>query len=164
MVVASMGSHHSSRKRYVSHQKPSGFFRWQVPAAGEISMRENTLVPRGRGAAVCVAAALCCAGAGAQAPHAAAFGVDSTADLPDVNPGDHLCRTDAATCTLRAAVQEANADGGANTIFVPRGHYRLRTPPTPEAGAPGQDDPAKGDLDITAPLTIRGAGARRTIV
>jgi CSLREA domain-containing protein len=124
----------------------------------------NTRVGRVRGAAVVVAAALCVAGAGAQAAHAADFGVDSTADLPDAKPGDHLCRTDAATCTLRAAVQEANADGGANTVFVPRGHYRLIIPPASEAGSPGQDDPGKGDLDITGTLNIRGAGARHTIV
>src|SRR5260370_13797635 len=90
--------------------------------------------------------------------------VNSTADLPDAKPGDHMCITDAATCTLRAAVQEANADGGANTILIPRGHYRMRIPPSPEAGAAGQDDAAKGDLDVTAPLAIRGAGARQTII
>jgi CSLREA domain-containing protein len=129
-------------------------------------MREAsiTAVRRLRGAAVVLAGALCFAGAGAQAAHAADFVVNSTADLPDAKPGDHLCVTAATTCTLRAATQEANADGGANTISVPRGYYRLRIPPTPEAGFFGQDDAGKGDLDITGTLTIRGAGARQTIV
>jgi CSLREA domain-containing protein len=116
-----------------------------------------------RAAAVVVAGAFCFAAA-APAAGAADFAVNSTADLPDAKPGDHLCLTDAATCTLRAAVQEANADGGANAILVPRGDYRLRIPPTPEAGFAGQDDAGKGDLDITGTLTIRGAGARQTTV
>ena len=130
-------------------------------------MREtgNTRPRRVRGGMVVVAAALCVAGAGAQAAHATDFVVDSTADVPDAKTGDHMCRTDTATCTLRAAVQEANADGGANTIFLPPGHYRLSIPPTtPEAGSPGQDDAGRGDLDITAALVIRGAGAGQTIV
>jgi CSLREA domain-containing protein len=119
---------------------------------------------RVRGATFIVAAAVCVAAVPAQAAHAATFVVNSTADRPDANAGDHMCITDAATCTLRAAVQEANADGGANAILLPGGYYRLRLPPSPEAGAAGQDDAAKGDLDVTASLTIRGAGARRTII
>src|SRR5258708_3036222 len=123
---------------------------------------DMALLGRVRCAAVVMVGVLCLAGA--QAAHAADFAVNSTADLPDAKPGDHLCITAAATCTLRAAVQEANADGGANTIFIPRGYYRLRIPPAIEAGAAGQDDAGAGDLDITAPLTIRGAGARQTII
>jgi CSLREA domain-containing protein len=119
-----------------------------------------------RATAVAVVGTLCFAGAaaGAQAARAADFVVNSTADLPDAKPGDHLCSTAAATCTLRAAVQEANAVGGANTISIPSGRYRLRIPPAVEAGSAGQDDAAAGDLDITGTLTIRGAGARRTTV
>jgi CSLREA domain-containing protein len=119
---------------------------------------------RVRATAVVLAGAFCFAGLGAQAAWAAGFAINSTADRPDAKPGDHVCLTDAATCTLRAAIQEANADGGANTIFIPRGHYRLAIPPTPEAGFAGQDDAGAGDLDITGTLTIRGAGARETIV
>src|SRR5437588_4603616 len=119
---------------------------------------------RVRMARLVVAGAVCVAAAPAQAAHAATFVVNSTADHPDATPGDQMCITDAATCTLRAAVQEANADGGSNTILVPRGYYRLRIPPSPEAGAAGQDDAGKGDLDISASLRIRGAGARRTII
>jgi CSLREA domain-containing protein len=111
-----------------------------------------------------VAGTLCFAGAGAQAAQAATFVVNSTADQPDANPGDHMCTTDAAACTLRAAVQEANADGGANTILIPRGRFRLTIPPSTEAGFAGQDSAAAGDLDITATLTIRGAGARQTVI
>ena len=115
-------------------------------------------------AAIAAAGALCLAGAGAQAAAAADFTVNSTADQPDAKPGDHACITAAATCTLRAAVQEANAIGGANTILIPPGYYRLTIPPATEAGFAGQDDAGAGDLDITGTLTIRGAGARQTIV
>jgi CSLREA domain-containing protein len=35
--------------------------------------------------------------------------VDSTADTPDANPGDGFCADATGACTLRAAIQEANA-------------------------------------------------------
>ncbi|HUE25509.1 MAG TPA: CSLREA domain-containing protein, partial [Solirubrobacteraceae bacterium] len=129
-------------------------------------MREAgmAVVRRGRGAAVLATATIGLAAAGAPAASAASFVVNSTADQPDAKVGDHLCITAAATCTLRAAVQEANADGGANTILVPGGHYRLTIPPATEAGFAGQDDAGAGDLDVTGTLTVRGAGPRQTVI
>ena len=115
-------------------------------------------------ATVAMLAAVSLAGAGAQAAHAASFAVDSTADAVDVRPGDRLCRTAAATCTLRAALQEANATDGADTVVVPPGRYGLASVPFPEAGFPFERDAGNGDLDITDALTIRGAGARETTV
>jgi len=51
------------------------------------------------------------------------FTVDSmldTAPADDANPGDGSCLTSGGICTLRAAIQEANASTGANTIiFAP---------------------------------------------
>ncbi len=47
---------------------------------------------------------------------AAAFTVRSIGDDPDAMPGDGVCATAGAVCTLRAAIQEANALGGADTI------------------------------------------------
>jgi CSLREA domain-containing protein len=48
------------------------------------------------------------------------FVVNTTADTPDVTPGDSVCDTDAVTsgsqCTLRAAIQEANAVAGDDSI------------------------------------------------
>src|SRR5688500_1837174 len=41
--------------------------------------------------------------------YAASFTVNSTADQPDVSPGDGICRTASNTCTLRAAIMEANS-------------------------------------------------------
>ena len=40
---------------------------------------------------------------------AATFYVDSEIDAVDALPGDGVCATSTGTCTLRAAIQEANA-------------------------------------------------------
>jgi CSLREA domain-containing protein len=50
--------------------------------------------------------------------HAATFVVDSTGDGTDQTPGNGVCSTGPPTpvCTLRAAIQEANALAGADTI------------------------------------------------
>lgn len=43
---------------------------------------------------------------------AATFTVRSVGDEADSRPGNGVCRTSAGTCTLRAAIQEANASSG----------------------------------------------------
>src|SRR4051812_43601835 len=100
----------------------------------------------------------------APAAHAADFVVDSTADAPDVKPGDEHCRTVTLTCTLRAAIQEADATPGPDAVVLPPGGYRLTGAPSPEAGSVGEREAGNGDLDITEDLTVRGAGADRTTV
>ncbi|MBL1134570.1 MAG: DUF11 domain-containing protein [Chloroflexi bacterium] len=57
-----------------------------------------------------------------QVAQAAIFVVDSTADLPDANTGDGLCQTPIGTCTLRAAIQQANALPGLDEI-----HFAIGT-------------------------------------
>ena len=48
------------------------------------------------------------------------FTVDSTGDGSDASPGDGACSAlSSGSCTLRAAVQEANALAGHDTITVP---------------------------------------------
>src|SRR6187455_523083 len=47
---------------------------------------------------------------------AATFTVDSTGDESDANTGDNVCQTAGGTCTLRAAIEQANATAGADTI------------------------------------------------
>jgi CSLREA domain-containing protein len=47
---------------------------------------------------------------------AATFVVDSTGDEADADVTDGLCRTALDTCTLRAAIEQANALAGADTI------------------------------------------------
>ena len=44
------------------------------------------------------------------------FTVDSTGDEVDANPGDGICATAGAVCTLRAAIVQANAFIGLDTI------------------------------------------------
>lgn len=46
----------------------------------------------------------------------ATFTVDTTADGPDANPGDGVCATAGAVCTLRAAIEEANTTPDLDTI------------------------------------------------
>jgi len=90
--------------------------------------------------------------------HAANFTVNSTADAVDTNPGNGVCAGASGNCTLRAAIMEANALPGADTITLPAGTYTLTIPGI------GENAAATGDLDITADLTINGASAVTTII
>ena len=47
----------------------------------------------------------------------ATFTVNSSGDQSDTNPGNGTCLTSLLNCTLRAAIQEANARPGADTIL-----------------------------------------------
>ena len=47
---------------------------------------------------------------------AATFTVNSLADTPDAVPGNGICADAGGLCTLRAALQEANAFAGDDTI------------------------------------------------
>jgi CSLREA domain-containing protein len=84
-----------------------------------------------------------------------AYIVNTTADAPDALPGDHVCATAAAACSLRAAVQEVDAvpSAAAQITLATTATYTLAV-----SGA-GEDAAATGDLDITSPLTIVGNGA-----
>jgi CSLREA domain-containing protein len=98
----------------------------------------------------------------AAAANAASFTVNSTADAALSNPASTSCvSTHGGDCTLRAAVQAADNSGGASTITVPAGTYKLTVAST------AADDPSNGDLDIKGPstaVTIDGAGASGTII
>ena len=89
---------------------------------------------------------------------AASFAVDSSVDAVDTSPGDGVCADSAGNCTLRAAVMEANALSGTDTIALPSGTFVLSI-----AGA-SENLAATGDIDITDHLTINGAGANTTIL
>jgi predicted outer membrane repeat protein len=86
--------------------------------------------------------------------------VNTTADGTDFDPGDGFCETGPGNnvCTLRAFIQETNAQPGPDTIVVPAGHYKLTI--TGE----GEDNAATGDLDILDELTIVGANAATTVI
>ncbi|MBI5450308.1 MAG: CSLREA domain-containing protein [Gammaproteobacteria bacterium] len=85
------------------------------------------------------------------------YTVNDTADAVDTSPGDGLCNTGTNTCSLRAAIQEANTWPGADTITIPAGSYTLTIS--------GNDNvAAAGDLDIIESVEIHGAGASSTII
>jgi len=83
---------------------------------------------------------------------------DTTIDAADAAPGDGLCDDGSGNCTLRAAIEEANACPGADTITLIPGTYTLAI-----TGS-GEDAAATGDLDITDELTIHGADAASTTI
>jgi CSLREA domain-containing protein len=90
--------------------------------------------------------------------HAATFTVNTTADGRDTNPGDGQCRTVADTCSLRAAVQEANAAAGADTITLPAGRFDLNAADT------GNFVAGSKALEVAGTVTINGNGAASTVI
>ena len=75
---------------------------------------------------------------------AAVFTVTKTADT-----ADGACDSD---CSLREAITEANRNRDTDVIVLPAGIYTLTLT------GPDEDGNLTGDLDITAPLSIVGAG------
>jgi len=115
--------------------------------------------PRVRALALAFLLLLCSAGAA----RGATFTVTTGNDRADTLPGDGQCVAQGLTaaCTLRAAVQEANALPGADVIVLPAGSYGLANG-NPRPG--GEDAAATGDLDISSAITLAGAGAAVTEV
>lgn len=98
---------------------------------------------------------LLCHGLVAIAPASAAqFEVTTAADGADAAPGDGRCATPAGDCSLRAAVEEANAIPGFDTVVLPPGIHLLE----PQGLKSG------GRIEITDDLELLGAGADRTYV
>jgi hypothetical protein len=97
-----------------------------------------------------------------------AFNVNSTLDQIDSNVNDGVCQTAAGTCTLRAAVMQANhlTTAGFATINVPAGTYLL----TLSQNGGGGYDETNSELKLTTPLAadqrivVQGAGAAHTII
>jgi CSLREA domain-containing protein len=83
---------------------------------------------------------------------AATLNVTSTADTSDSVPGDGFCDDGTGACTLRAAIQEANAAPGADTIDFALG-----------AGTPSIA-PASALPDITGPVSLHGSSGGATRV
>jgi hypothetical protein len=78
---------------------------------------------------------------------AAEFVVNVTTDAHDQALGDGLCRDATGHCTLRAALEQANGQAGADTVTVPAGTFS-----------------ANEELVITSVMTVKGAGARATVI
>jgi CSLREA domain-containing protein len=98
---------------------------------------------------------------------AADFLVNSYKDGVDTAPGDGVCATSASLCTLRAAVQEANALPGAQWIALGAGVLMLNvqdSPFAPTVQPTPEDNAVTGDLDIKDDLTIIGLDADRTTI
>ncbi|MEU5522894.1 choice-of-anchor Q domain-containing protein [Streptomyces sp. NPDC047860] len=110
-----------------------------------------------------ITAPLAATAAAAPAADHAEFVVDTTSDAVDADPSDGRCHTASGACSLRAAVMAANARPG-STITLPPGHYRLTIPPDPRLLVGDNPDPTTGDLNVDAPITIHGAGARSTVI
>lgn len=87
----------------------------------------------------------------APAAQGATFNVDTAEDAIDSDSTDGLCRTDAGSCSLRAAVMQANAFPGEDTILLPEGFVVSLN----LTGA-GEDGARTGDLDILEDLSIVG--------
>lgn len=105
---------------------------------------------------VAVSLAPCMSAGRVQAQSSNVFDVNSTDDRVDSDPGDGVCAASAGsatTCTLRAAIMEANVLGGRQTIRVAPGRYDLTIEGTDENGA------RTGDLDIAGDVTIRALEA-----
>jgi CSLREA domain-containing protein len=92
--------------------------------------------------------------------------VNTLTDQVDDNTTDGLCHTIANTCSLRAAIMQANhlSTNGRVEINVPAGIYRLTIAPS---GANGE---ASGDLNLTLPadpgqrLYMTGVSALSTVI
>jgi CSLREA domain-containing protein len=86
--------------------------------------------------------------------------VNTTTDGTDAAPGNGVCETAVGNnvCTLRAAIQEANALPGDDIIQLLSGTYPLTL------GGINEDNAATGDLDIKSDLAIVGMGAATTTV
>lgn len=80
------------------------------------------------------------------------FHVTNTTDIPDSNPGDHICDAvgTGGGCSLRAAVMESISSSGVDTIDVPSGLYRL--------------NPSLGPLVITDEVKIVGSSPASTVI
>jgi CSLREA domain-containing protein len=82
---------------------------------------------------------------------AAVYTVNNPFDVSDANPGSGVCETASGNgvCTLRAAIQEANALAGDDSIILPPNTYLLTQ---------------TAEVAISENLTITGSGAATTII
>lgn len=89
-------------------------------------------------------------------PHVA-YVVTATVDAADAQPGDGVCEATSGVgdCTVRAAVQEANATDASTVVTIELGAgqtYRLTVAGTDQVGA-------VGDLDVTRDVAVVGNGS-----
>jgi CSLREA domain-containing protein len=101
-------------------------------------------------------------------PAAGNFTVNTTADAVDTAIGDGICSASGVGCTLRAAINEANASQPGSTITLPAGLYTISKSIPDDPFNPGsrlsEDASINGDLDFISAVTITGAGPQSTII
>lgn len=109
-----------------------------------------------RGAAIFLAVSACLV----SSAQAMTLRVNTAADGTDHLPGDGVCETSAGNrvCSLRAAVQEANALAGPDSVILGSGIYVLSIPGSLE------NDALTGDLDLKDDLSVIGKGRQGTIL
>lgn len=78
----------------------------------------------------------------------ASFTVNSNGDAVDANPGNGVCATAGAVCTLRAAIMEANHLAGNDSITINAGLNITLSTGRADNDAIGDNSEAGGDLDI----------------
>lgn len=101
---------------------------------------------------------------------AATFVVNALNDAVDDVVGDDICATAANTCTLRAAVMEANAKPDADIIELSVAAPRTapyvvsirNTVINPWGESPA--NAAEGDMDISSSVTIRGTDPAQSVI
>ena len=83
---------------------------------------------------------------------ALSFTVNTTADAHDADPGDGKCADAAGQCTLRAALEEADASPSGSTVSinVPSGAYDLTL-----------GSLTLGSATVPLSITVDGAGSAR---
>lgn len=96
------------------------------------------------------------------------FRVNTAVDINDLEPGNGLCIAFVSIsinpprvrtfCSLRAAIEEANALPGEDIIYLEAGNYQI------DLEGIGEDLALTGDLDITNSLQIIGEGADITVI
>ena len=96
----------------------------------------------------------------ASADAALLFQVDSVKDGIDADVGDDNCATANGKCTLRAAIDQANASPGSDEIELPKGTLKLTQP----AVNGGSGDNTTGDLDVSESVEINGRGPNKTVI
>src|SRR5262245_21641994 len=90
---------------------------------------------------------------GSCAPNGITIEVNVSTDGNDVHPGDGVCEmtVSAGNCSLRAAIDEANALGNHERVVIATGVHPVLT-------KVGQDDAnVVGDLDVHDNVTIESA-------
>ena len=87
----------------------------------------------------------------------AAFTVNNAGDQVDANPGNGVCATAGAVCTLRAAIMEANHLAGTDSITINPGINTTLSTGSPDNDANGVFNfEGGGDLDITCAVNAGG--------